>query len=1020
MKLLQYRTWMLCWLVFGLVTCSTRAEETGEEERHFELRVRPLLAAKCWECHGAERQESGLRLDDRESILRGGDSGEPAVVPGDLKRSRLYAAVRRDGLQMPPDEPLSAEQVADFAAWISAGAPWPVSNAGGESLSIEAQAEAARATHWSFQPIVRPTLPAVKDATWARTGMDRFILAKLESRALRPSPEADRRTLVRRLSFDLLGLPPTWQEVQAFEEDASPDAYQRLVDRLLASPRYGERWGRHWLDVARYADTRGYAFGRERRYPYAYTYRDYVIRSWNADLPYNQFIREQLAADLLPDVEPTALAALGFLTVGRKFNNRHDDLDDQIDVMSRGLLGLTVSCARCHNHKFDAIPTADYYSLYGVFASSQEPADLPLMGRPEDHPGYAAFKQELDRRQATLNQYLDERFIVYQEKMRQLAPTYLFYAYSDLISVVVSPQQAADYTFLTQPADELSAKLRTAWREYLQQRLKAEDPFWGPLHDFRQLEAAQFVTRAPEVRQRWLEKEAGSAAGQVHPLVHRALSATTTWTSPIDAVALYARLISETYRELAANSGQGGSQRGSADQVQDERSAIRELVQGPGSPTAVSRADLPGLFNRADRDRQRELEKQIEAWQASSPGAPPRAMVVVENSEPHQPRIFIRGNPGRPGKPVPRQFLLLLTGTDRKPFQQGSGRRELADQIASADNPLTRRVMANRIWMHHFGTPLIPTPSDLGQRCEPPLHADLLNYLAALLLDQDWSLKALHREIVLSSTYRQQASVADAALPDARASQDPENRLYWRMNRRRLEFESLRDSLLAVSGQLDERMGGRPVESFVQPGEGRRTVYNLIDRQDLPNLLRVFDFASPDQSQAKRPETTVPQQALFLMNSPFVLQQAQHLATQIAQSAAKAVAEKTGAEQARAQKVGTLSAVAATTASADTGVGEPAKGDTATPVTTSGEPAVGNAAATDLAVHEVTAEETILRIRLLYQRLLAREPMPVELESGGRFLLAEREVARAAEDYLTAWQQYVQIVLLTNEFAFYD
>jgi hypothetical protein len=990
-----------CWLVAGLLAGFCFGEESDEVERQFERRVRPLLAARCWECHGPQRQESGLRLDNRDSAMRGGDSGEPAVVPGDLKRSRLYEAVRYEGLKMPPDAPLSADQIADLATWIAAGAPWPTSSSEGNTQSPEAQAELARMTHWAFQPVARPALPPVQQGKWVRTGVDHFVLARLEAEALWPSPEADRRTLLRRLSFDLLGLPPSFELLEAFVRDESPDAYERLVDQLLASPRYGERWGRHWLDVARYADTRGYAFGRERRYPYAYTYRDYVIRAWNEDRPYDQFVREQLAADLIPGSEPTALAALGFLTVGRKFNNRHDDLDDQIDVTSRGFLGLTVSCARCHNHKFDVIPTADYYSLYGVFASSQEPRDLPLIGRPEDHPGYVAFKEELDRRQAALQQHLDERLAEYREKARRSAAEYLFRAYAEWISVKMTAEQAASYSFLTLSPDDRQAKFANAWRTYLQQRLRADDPFWGLLHDFRRLEAARFATLAPDVQRRWLEKPAGTLPGQLHPLLKDALAGITAWQSPLDAAAMYARLVSDTYREFSAGAGQEVHW----ESVTDPRRSILEVVYGAGTPTEITAGELAGLLNRAERDRQRDLEKQIEAWQASSPGAPPRAMVLAENPQPHQPQIFIRGNPGRPGKSVPRQFLLVLSGANRQPFQKGGGRLELAEQIVAPENPLTRRVITNRIWMHHFGTSLIGTPSDLGQRSERPVHADLLDYLASRLLEHDWSIKALHREIVLSSTYRQQASSGyaetaaglsltktevdepvtarsraaeqtgtnrvEASVPagetdattsagagsretnqplDPRVRQDPENRLYWRMNRRRLEFEAVRDSLLFVTGQLDERMGGRAVDGFVQPGFARRTVYSLIDRQDLPNLLRVFDFASPDQSQAKRPETTVPQQALFLMNSPFVLQQVRALAASLA----------------------------------------------------------------------AISEDPATRVAQVYQRVLGRQPTAAELAAGLDYLLASQAAWQPSPDSLDPWQQYVQVLLLTNEFAFYD
>ena len=357
---------------------------TLDQEEFFEKKVRPILAARCLDCHGPKKEESGFRLDSRQAALDGGDSGERAVVPGEPDRSLLVKAINHTGdIHMPPDNKLPPEQIEILTDWIQQGLPWPASDQA--SLAQQSAADRApdhRATHWAYQPIANPTLPPIRTPHAAlRNPIDAFVLARLEAANLTPSPPADRRTLIRRASFDLIGLPPTPEDVEAFLADDRPDAYERLIDRLLASPHYGERWGRHWLDVARYADTKGYAFAQERRYPYAYTYRDYVIRAFNDDLPYDQFVTEQLAADRLPlGDDKSSLAALGFLTTGRKFNNTQDDIDDQIDATTRGLLGLTVACARCHDHKYDAIPTEDYYSLYGVFASCSPPAELPLIG----------------------------------------------------------------------------------------------------------------------------------------------------------------------------------------------------------------------------------------------------------------------------------------------------------------------------------------------------------------------------------------------------------------------------------------------------------------------------------------------------------------------------------------------------------------------------------------------------------------------------------------------------------------
>ncbi|HTU92123.1 MAG TPA: DUF1549 domain-containing protein, partial [Gemmataceae bacterium] len=374
----------------------------------FEKHVRPVLATKCQSCHGPKRQQGGLRLDSRAALLKGSDNGA-VVVPGQPDKSLLVKAIRYDGdVQMPPKGKLSDEAIAHLTEWVKMGAPWPdqIVKADASSQSV---AEVRR-KHWAFQPVRKPNLQAVKHADWVKTPIDAFVLAGLEAKNLTPAPAVDRRTLIRRVTLDLHGLPPAPEEVAAFASDRSLDAYARLIDRLLASPRYGERWGRHWLDVARYADSKGYVFTDERRYPFAYTYRDYVIRAFNEDLPYDQFVLQQLAADQLPlgeDKRP--LAALGYLTLGRRFlNNIHDIIDDRIDVSMRGLQAMTVGCARCHDHKFDPIPQKDYYSLYGVFASSVEPRELPLIGRPEQTAELAAFEKELAKRKAEVEKYREQ------------------------------------------------------------------------------------------------------------------------------------------------------------------------------------------------------------------------------------------------------------------------------------------------------------------------------------------------------------------------------------------------------------------------------------------------------------------------------------------------------------------------------------------------------------------------------------------------------------------------------------
>ncbi len=680
-----------CWLLPLLLAAGGNASWAAEpsDSEFFEKHVRPVLVEQCLSCHGPKKQKSSLRVDSRTALLQGGDTG-PALVPGQPEKSLLLQAVRQAGeLKMPPKGKLSDQDVENLTVWVRKGAPWP-ETAGKDTNRTPTVAE-VRARHWAFQPVRQPAIPAVQDAKGGRNPIDAFVLAGLKTKGMPPSPLADRRTLIRRATFDLHGLPPTPEEVEAFVSDPAPDAFNRLLDRLLASPRYGERWGRHWLDVARYADTKGYVFQEERRYPFSYTYRDYVIRAFNEDLPYDQFLLQQLAADQLPlgeDRKP--LAALGFLTLGRRFlNNVHDIIDDRIDVTMRGLQGLTVGCARCHDHKYDPIPSRDYYSLYGVFASSIEPKDQPLLGAPEPTEEYRKFEEELKKREQVVAEF--------QEKHKA----------------------------------ELSAR------------------------------------------------------------------------------------------------------------------------------------------NRKFRDELRNLQKKVEEWKVSSPGSPPRAMALVDASSPVTPQVFRRGNPNNRGESVPRQYLEVLAGPERQPFRKGSGRLELAQTIASKENPLTARVMVNRVWMLHFGQGLVRTPGNFGLRGDPPTHPELLDFLARSFMDQGWSIKNLHRLIMTSAVYQQASDDNPSGL-----SLDPDNRLLWKMNRRRLELEALRDSLLAAAGRLDLKMGGKGVDILTAPFSTRRTVYGFIDRQNLPGFFRTFDLASPDASTPQRHNTTVPQQALFLMNSPFAIEQA--------------------------------------------------------------------------------------------------------------------------------------------------
>ncbi|MFO0879431.1 MAG: PSD1 and planctomycete cytochrome C domain-containing protein [Gemmataceae bacterium] len=821
------------------------ASPSPEAISFFEKHVRPVLADKCFACHGPKLQRGSLRMDSRQALLKGGDSG-PALVVGNPSASLLIKMVKHEGdVKMPPkiQDRLDATTIGHLAEWIRTGAIWP-SETG--KKPVVSSLEQARAEHWAYRPVARPALPAVQQADWVRTPIDRFILAKLEAKKLAPSPRADRRTLLRRLSFDLTGLPPTLAEVEAFQADASPDAYEKAVERLLASPAYGERWGRHWLDVSRYADTKGYVFQEERRYPFSYTYRDYVIDALNDDLPYDRFVIEQLAADRLDLGEnKKALAAMGFLTLGRRFlNNIHDIIDDRIDVVSRGLMGLTVGCARCHDHKYDPIPSRDYYSLYGVFASSQEPGDLPLLQKADPTKSGGPFEVELKRREEALNSYLAKEQADLAAKQRARVSDYLLAAVPN------------------GKAGEVDGRLAMRWRQYLARVAAQHHPVLTPLLTFARASEKDYAALAAKFAK---NQEPGKS---LNPLVAR-LFAGAPPKSLAEVTTRYGQLFAEVDRRWQETQKKDATATRLADA---DAEALRQVLYAPDAPAVVPLTDLPRLVDRAKRNQIQSLKRRVDQWKASRADAPARAMVLIDLPNPVQPRVLVRGNPGNPGVVVPRQFLEVVH-PQRKPFAQGSGRLELAQAIASPDNPLTARVMANRVWMHHFGASLVRTPGDFGMRGEPPTHPELLDWLASEFVASHWSLKTLHRRIVLSAAYQQ----ASEANPTA-AAIDPDNSLLWRMNRRRLEFEPLRDALLASAGKLDRQMHGPGVEITRTPYPGRRSVYAFIERQNLPGIFRSFDLASPDVSTPQRHTTTVPQQSLFLMNSPFVQELAKSLA----------------------------------------------------------------------------------------------------------------------------------------------
>jgi hypothetical protein len=811
-------------LVLMLLAAGSTSAQTTDDE-FFEKSVRPVLVERCVGCHGPKAKKGGLRLDTREGVLAGGDDGA-VVVPGKPADSRLVAAVKHAGKLKMPEKKLPYAEIAALEKWVQLGAPWPA------KVTLTPPEKAA--DHWAFGPVRAVAVPGYKYQVPSPNPIDAFIQARLEKAKLTLAPEADKRTLLRRVTFDLTGLPPTPAELEAFLKDDTKDAYEKVVDRLLKSERYGERWGRHWLDVARYADNKGYVFFEQKEYPWAWTYRDYVIDAFNRDVPFDRFVLEQLAADQLKLDDPKSLAALGFLTVGGHFmGNVHDIIDDRIDVVTRGFMGLTASCARCHDHKFDPIPTADYYSLYGVFRSCTEPMVPPLWGKPADTEEAKKQAAELAAKEKALTEFVVAKHTELVTHARTRAAEYLLAAHA---ARDVPP--ADDFMLIADKGD-LNPAMTTRWRAFLERTRKAKDATWAAWHRYADTPEAEF--------------------GMVKPADTDNKRVRAAFVTPPKAM----KEVAERYGKLLAEVETEWKKAGGKAPLTDPAAeALRAAFYGPTAPADAPLAlDWGFLSLFPDRATQAEYQKLIKEVEASATKGPPRAMVLLDADRPHDPRVFVRGNPNRLEDEVPRQFLKAVD-PNRKPFATGSGRLELAQAIASKDNPLTARVFVNRVWMHHFGKGIVGTPGDFGVRGDPPTHPELLDWLAAEFMTDGWGVKKLHRRIVTSAAYKQ----ASADRDDGRAA-DPENRLLWRQNRRRLEFEPLHDAMLAVSGGLDLKTGGPSVPLF--SGKTRRAVYGSIDRLEFPSLLATFDVPNPAATSPERTNTTVSPQALYLMNGPF-------------------------------------------------------------------------------------------------------------------------------------------------------
>jgi hypothetical protein len=746
-------------------------------------------------------------------------------------------------------------------------------------------------THWAFVPLGKPAIPTIDSGPGNE--VDAFILQKLQERGLKPNPLTDKRSLIRRVTYDLTGLPPTYEEVQSFVADESPDAYETLVDRLLASSAYGERWGRHWLDVARYADSEGRPnFRKGNRYVYAHTYRDYVIESFNEGKLFDRFILEQIAADQLDlGGDNKKLAALGFLTLGNSFFRRKDFIiDDQIDVITRGLQGLTVSCARCHDHKFDPIPTKDYYSLHGIFNSSELPEELPIIQYPENDADYEAYLAELAENQERVNIRSEGVIDEYLFKQTSVAGTFL-----GAIEEGKTIESEDDFKVFS-GTNRVGRELLRRWIDYVETE----------------------EARSHPVLKDWFEKYAESdrEAGINH----------------------YNQIFSDALSiEL------------------EGFESVRAFLTEPGTPLNPDRSDVAVWIDGEIRAETNSITKGIETIEWTHSGTPFRAHSLVDVLEPKDSPIYKRGDPKNLGDEVPRQFLEILSGDGRQPYTVGSGRLGLARDITNPNNPLTARVFVNRVWGWRMGTPLVDTPSDFGVRTPEPVHVDLLNWLAASFIESGWSIKALHKMIVFSNTY-QQSSSPD---PDSLVA-DSENSLWHHFPKARLDFESMRDTLLSVSGNLDPTMGGVQ-QDILDPTSNRRTVYSYYDRTEPAGIFQTFDHPSSNASAPARFETIVPQQALFLMNSPFIIRQAKFLADRIEKKAGDDTESRIG-EYYRA-------------------------------------------------VFQREATENELRAAIEFIDVL---------EAFAVSEAAEVSTVSEAEEPLTGWELYAQTLLLSNEFMFVD
>ena len=846
----------------------------AEEFDFFEKQIRPLFHKHCYECHSTEggKAKGGLVLDSREGWAKGGDSG-PAIVPGDPEASLLIRAVSyADGdLKMPPKYRLTETERVALAQWVESGAADPRS--GQVSKKSEEIDLAKGRRFWSFRPVTQPPVPKVDEALGQGESLgaiDRFVLSRLAKEGVRQVDLAKPETLVRRLYFDLIGLPPTPEQLDEFLADTSPEAYARLVDRLLSSPQFGETWGRHWLDVARFAESSG--GGRSLMFRNAWRYRDYVIDAFNRDKPFNEFILEQIAGDLLPEgtaaQQNERFVATGFLALGPhnyelqdKELLRMEVVDEQIETVGRAFLAMTIGCARCHDHKFDPIPTRDYYAMAGIFRSTQSLVPGNVSGWVERN---LSPSPEVQRK-------IDQH-----SKATKKANAALRDAKTELQKVEVAAGRAG--VFVDNPqAEKIGEWMKST----------SNKNFYGEnyIHDKGEGKGQKKVIFTAELKKAGeYEVRVGYTHGtnrseKVPVIIAHAGGETTLHINQREVPP-----ISNNFKALGRFRFDEGkatitvSNAGTKDVTIADAVAFIPLMNLNKDSGLESR--LAKLRGEVDR-----LAKRVELLKNSKPAGSPKAMAVQDQKEVSDWHVHIRGGIRNKGPIVPRGFLQVASRRQvdaQAKIRAGSGRRELAEWIASDENPLTRRVMVNRIWHHLMGQGLVRTTDNFGVMGEAPSHSELLDWLAGQFARDNWSVKEMIRHIVLSRTYRL-ASVGES---DGLAA-DPENRLLWRANRKRLTAEAIRDSILAISGQLSDQQGGYTIRKFSQYDWGyefntvRRSVYVPLFRNTLMEVFEAFDVANPNVVTGRRNETTLPTQALYLLNSPFVNKEAKRAGERI-------------------------------------------------------------------------------------------------------------------------------------------